>query len=163
MNLWSHWRAWAIDSIAHWVNFLASGWKKILSDCFSYITINEAHSLVFDWKEILAVFAARTFIWVLTISRIPDRQLKITLPRGRGGGGMLELTHALLYKAIDNFSNLVMCKCAFSRKGPNYLWHMDGYDKLKPYGFCIHGAIDGYVFVSWTLVSDWNTLEYCLI
>ncbi|XP_068738529.1 uncharacterized protein, partial [Montipora capricornis] len=29
-------------------------------------------------------------------------------------------------------------------KGPNYLWHMDGYDKLKPYGFCIHGAIDGY-------------------
>ncbi|CAH3196632.1 unnamed protein product [Porites evermanni] len=29
-------------------------------------------------------------------------------------------------------------------KGPNYLWHIDGYDKLKPYGFCIHGAIDGY-------------------
>jgi len=29
-------------------------------------------------------------------------------------------------------------------KGPNYLWHIDGYDKLKPYGFCIHGAIDGF-------------------
>ena len=29
-------------------------------------------------------------------------------------------------------------------RGPNYLWHMDGYDKLKPYGFCIHGAIDGF-------------------
>lgn len=29
-------------------------------------------------------------------------------------------------------------------KGPNYLWHMDGYDKMKPYGFCIHGAIEGY-------------------
>lgn len=29
-------------------------------------------------------------------------------------------------------------------KGPNYVWHMDGYDKLKPYGFCIHGAIDGF-------------------
>jgi len=28
-------------------------------------------------------------------------------------------------------------------KGPNYLWHIDGYDKLKPFGFCIHGAIDG--------------------
>ena len=23
-------------------------------------------------------------------------------------------------------------------------WHMDGFDKLKPYGFCIHGGIDGY-------------------
>ena len=29
-------------------------------------------------------------------------------------------------------------------KGPNYLWHIDGYDKLKPFGFCVHGAIDGY-------------------
>ena len=39
---------------------------------------------------------------------------------------------------------------AFSRrrvyrsKGPNYLWHIDGYDKLKPFGFCVHSAIDGY-------------------
>ena len=28
-------------------------------------------------------------------------------------------------------------------KGPNYLVHIDGYDKLKPFGFAIHGAIDG--------------------
>lgn len=28
--------------------------------------------------------------------------------------------------------------------GPNYLWHMDAYDKLKSFGFAIHGAIDGY-------------------
>jgi len=28
--------------------------------------------------------------------------------------------------------------------GPNYMWHIDGYDKLKPFGFCIHGCIDGY-------------------
>ena len=25
---------------------------------------------------------------------------------------------------------------------------MDGYDKLKPYGFCIHGCVDGYVHQS---------------
>ena len=25
-------------------------------------------------------------------------------------------------------------------RGPNYVWHVDEYDKLKPYGFC--GAID---------------------
>ena len=29
-------------------------------------------------------------------------------------------------------------------KGPNWVWHLDGYDKLKPYGFAIHGCIDGY-------------------
>ena len=28
--------------------------------------------------------------------------------------------------------------------GPNYTIHLDGYDKLKPFGICIHGAIDGY-------------------
>lgn len=28
--------------------------------------------------------------------------------------------------------------------GPNFLWHIDGYDKLKAYGFAIHGWIDGY-------------------
>jgi hypothetical protein len=27
---------------------------------------------------------------------------------------------------------------------PNYLWHFDAYDKLKPYGICIHGCIDGF-------------------
>ena len=27
--------------------------------------------------------------------------------------------------------------------GPNFCWHMDGYDKLKPFGFPIHGCIDG--------------------
>ena len=29
-------------------------------------------------------------------------------------------------------------------KGPNYIWHIDDYDTLKAFGFCIHGAIDGY-------------------
>ena len=32
----------------------------------------------------------------------------------------------------------------YSVKGPNHVWHLDGNDKLKPYGFCIHGCIDGY-------------------
>ena len=32
----------------------------------------------------------------------------------------------------------------YCAKGLNYIWHIDGYDKLKPFGFCIHGAIDGY-------------------
>ena len=28
--------------------------------------------------------------------------------------------------------------------GPNYMWHVDGYEKLSPYGICINGCIDGY-------------------
>lgn len=41
--------------------------------------------------------------------------------------------------------------------GPNYVWHVDGYDKLKPFGFCIHAAIDGYSRrVMWLEVSSSN-------
>lgn len=29
-------------------------------------------------------------------------------------------------------------------KGANFLWHIDSYDKLKPYGICINGCIDGF-------------------
>lgn len=32
----------------------------------------------------------------------------------------------------------------YSCPGPNHVWHIDGYDKLKPFGFAIHGAIDGF-------------------
>ncbi|CAH1115627.1 unnamed protein product [Psylliodes chrysocephalus] len=32
----------------------------------------------------------------------------------------------------------------YHNKGPNYLWHIDSYDKLKPYGICINGCIDGF-------------------
>ena len=28
--------------------------------------------------------------------------------------------------------------------GPNHTWHIDGYDKLTPFGFGINGCIDGY-------------------
>lgn len=28
-------------------------------------------------------------------------------------------------------------------QGPNHIWHLDGYDKLSPYGLAIHGCVDG--------------------
>ena len=32
----------------------------------------------------------------------------------------------------------------YNNPGPNFCWHADGYDKLKPRGFPIHGCIDGF-------------------
>ena len=29
-------------------------------------------------------------------------------------------------------------------KGPDFLWHIDSYDKLKQYGLCVNGCIDGF-------------------
>ena len=32
----------------------------------------------------------------------------------------------------------------YHNPGPNYSWHCDGYDKLKPFDFPIHGCIDDW-------------------
>lgn len=29
-------------------------------------------------------------------------------------------------------------------KGPNHIWHVDGNEKLKPYGLCLSGCMDGF-------------------
>ena len=29
-------------------------------------------------------------------------------------------------------------------RGSNFIWHIDSYDKLKPFGICINGCIDGF-------------------
>ena len=41
--------------------------------------------------------------------------------------------------------------------GPNHCWHIDGYDKIKPFGFAIHGAIDGYSRrIMWLILDRTN-------
>lgn len=43
-------------------------------------------------------------------------------------------------------------------RGPNALWHVDGNHKLKPWGFFIHGAIDGGTrFLLYLYLSTRNT------
>ena len=40
-------------------------------------------------------------------------------------------------------SRRVFPRRQYSVQGPSYMWHLDGYDKLKPFEFAIHCAIDG--------------------
>lgn len=51
----------------------------------------------------------------------------------------------------------------YSVPGPNYQWHMDGYDKLSPYGICIHAAIDGYSRKLLWLNADYSNKNPSLI
>lgn len=58
-------------------------------------------------------------------------------------------TVRLLLKALDPAgvdlrSRKRLRRRQYSNKGPNYLWHVDSYDKLKPYGIAINGCIDGF-------------------
>ena len=40
-------------------------------------------------------------------------------------------------------SHELNCMIYLLLQGPDFVWNLDGYDKLKPYGFAIHGCIDG--------------------
>ena len=60
-------------------------------------------------------------------------------------------------EGVENRSRHRLRRRRYHTKGPNYLWHIDGYDKLKPYGFCVHGAIDGFSRkVLWLEVASSN-------
>ena len=45
---------------------------------------------------------------------------------------------------VEERSKKVLRRRQYWSYGPNWVWHIDGYDKLKPYGFPIHGTIDGF-------------------
>ena len=63
---------------------------------------------------------------------ITDRETVRLLLRQMDGGGVdLRARHRLRRRV-------------YVSRGPNYVWHIDGYDKLKPYGICISGCIDGF-------------------
>ena len=45
----------------------------------------------------------------------------------------------------------------YRKKGPNHVRHMDGNDKLKPFGFYVHGCIDGFGRkITWLHVANIN-------
>ena len=47
-------------------------------------------------------------------------------------------------EGVDCRKNKRLRRRAYHTKGPNFIWHIDGHDKLKPFGFSIHACIDGY-------------------
>ena len=48
-------------------------------------------------------------------------------------------------------------RCQYINPGLDLAWHIDGYNKLKPWGFPIHRAIDGYNRnILWLKVAQTN-------
>ncbi|KAA0721248.1 hypothetical protein E1301_Tti018145 [Triplophysa tibetana] len=55
-----------------------------------------------------------------------------------------QLMRLLDGQGVDLRSRGRLRRRVYNSRGPNYVWHIDGYDKLKPYGICINGCIDGF-------------------
>lgn len=55
-----------------------------------------------------------------------------------------QLLKALDPEGVEARSRRLIRRRRYISRGPNYLIHVDGYDKLKAFGFAVHGAIDGF-------------------
>ena len=68
---------------------------------------------------------------------------------------------AIVSDEVMNRSRYRLRRRIYISKGPNYVWHIDGYDKLKPYGFALHGYIDGHCqkFFGWGFCQLTMTLR----
>ena len=57
---------------------------------------------------------------------------------------MLDLLRILDPEGIENRSKYRLKRRVYNVPGPNFIWHIDGYDKLKPFGFAIHSCVDEF-------------------
>ena len=57
---------------------------------------------------------------------------------------------------VNRFGNRLKRR-QYLNPGPNFTWHIDGYDNLKQFGIAIHGCIDGFSRdVLWLEVATTN-------
>ena len=58
---------------------------------------------------------------------------------------------------VELRSRNVIRRRVYETKGPFHVFHIDGHDKLKKWGFALHGGIDGFSrIVLWLNVSTTN-------
>lgn len=69
-----------------------------------------------------------------------------------------QLLHIIDPEGVESRRRHRLRRRMYANFGPNFLWHMDSYDKLKPYGICINGAIDGFSrFIIWLEANKTNS------
>ncbi|XP_030607838.1 uncharacterized protein LOC115795856 [Archocentrus centrarchus] len=58
--------------------------------------------------------------------------------------GVMRLLRQLNPQGIAMRTRRRFTRRTYHSMGPNYIWHVDGYDKLKPFGLALSGCIDGF-------------------
>lgn len=72
-------------------------------------------------------------------------------------GTVLKLMHVNDPDGIYKISRYRLKRRLYEVSGHNFSWHVDGFDKLKEYGFAISGCVDGFSRkVIWLQVSTTN-------
>ena len=57
---------------------------------------------------------------------------------------VMTLMRELDPESVESRHKKRLGQCAYHTKGPNSIWYIDSHDKLKPFGFSVHGCINGF-------------------
>ena len=103
--------------------------KEEFNDTFCKVQRRMVELINGSWSSV----AYRTIWHILEMEglRIPRVIVQDLLREMDPDGTALRKRHSLKRRTYQN-------------PGPNYAWHIDGYDKLKHWGFPVHSAIDGF-------------------
>ena len=70
---------------------------------------------------------------------------------------VLKYLHLIDPHGVESRRRCRLSRTRYSVPGSDFLWHLDGWDKLKKYGFSVNGCVDGWSrFVVWLEVSTTN-------
>lgn len=74
-----------------------------------------------------------------------------------------EIQTTLDPEAVQRQKGRRLRRRSYSVPGPNYVWHMDSYDKLSPFGIRVNGCIDGFSrHIIWMEANSTNS-NACVI
>ena len=60
-------------------------------------------------------------------------------------------------EGVSRWKSYRLKRQKYHNKGSNNAWHMDGNDKFRPFGFYVHGCIDGFDRkIIWLHVANTN-------
>ena len=71
---------------------------------------------------------------------------------------LMEINKRVNPRAVEERVARRLNRRKFFSPGPNFSWHVDQHDKLKPYGYGLHACVDGFSrYVLWCEILPHNT------
>ncbi|XP_074110011.1 uncharacterized protein LOC141534518 [Cotesia typhae] len=113
--------------------------RKYFNEGFTY---NEIVNFLYKYHNIS--ISRRHLIRILKKLELKRKNIVEDSMEKIGSAVIDEIYSSVDSDSIEERSRRRLLRRKYSVPGPNFLWHIDGYDKLKPFGFAIHGCLDGF-------------------
>lgn len=90
-------------------------------------------------------------------TRAVTRAMRVTRGLNAIRADVAEAQDILAPELVEDRRTGRLQRRTYQSEGSNYLWHIDGYDKLAPFGLPIHGCVDGFSrYILWLKLGTTN-------